>query len=94
LLRRFRARLNASAYTRSTILMYLEEALAESVAQVSVNGLPSLLTGLKFPIANGYLTLQQLACEGAEIGTIMVGSQQFSVQFLVGVTPPSLSGAK
>lgn len=91
LFRQFRARLNASAYTRSAILQYLEEALAESVAQMSVYGIEGLLTGLKFPIANGYLTIQQLACEGAEIGTILVGAQQFSVQFIVGATPPSLS---
>jgi hypothetical protein len=82
-LRRFRARLNASAYWRSATLRYLEEALAESVAQVSVNGITSLLTGLRFPIANGYMTLQQLACEGAEIGTILVGTTRFSVQVVL-----------
>jgi hypothetical protein len=83
-LRRFRARLNASAYTRSAILKYLEEALAETVAQVSVRGITGLLTGIKFPIANGYMTLQTLVCEGAEIGTIMLGAQRFSVQVVVG----------
>jgi hypothetical protein len=83
-LRRFRARLNASAYTRSAILKYLEEGLAETVAQLSVRGIAGLLTGIKFPVANGYLTLQQLVCEGAEIGTIMLGSQRVSVQVVVG----------
>ena len=37
-LRRFRARLNASAYTRSAILKYLEEGLAETIAQLSEIG--------------------------------------------------------
>jgi hypothetical protein len=87
LLRQFRARVNASAYTRSAILKYLEEGLAETVAQVSTHGISSLITGIRFPIANGYLTLQQLLCEGAAIGTIVVGTQRFSVQFIAG--PPA-----
>jgi len=82
-LRRFRARLNASAYTRSAILQYLEEGLAETIAQLAVNGISGLITGIRFPIANGYLTLQQLACEGAAIGTITVGTQRFSVQVVI-----------
>ncbi len=86
-LRRFRARLNASAYTRSVLIKYLEESLAETVAQVSARGVVGLLTGLRFPVANGYMTLQQLMCEGAEIGKIMMGTQRFSVQFVPG--PPA-----
>jgi hypothetical protein len=39
------------------------------------------------PVANGYMALQALACEGAEIGTIVLGSQRLSVQFVPG--PPS-----
>jgi hypothetical protein len=85
-LRQFRARLNASAYWRSAILRYLEEGLAETIAQLSVRGLAGLMTGLRFPIRNGYLSIQQLVCEGAEIGNIMVGTQRFSVQFIPG--PP------
>jgi hypothetical protein len=50
-----------------------------------------LLTGIKFPVANGYMPLQTLACEGAEIGTIMLGAQRFSVQVVVG--PPSSAHA-
>jgi len=83
-LRRFRARLNASAYTRSAILKYLEEGLAETIAQLGVYGISGLITGIRFPIANGYLTLQTLMCEGAEIGTIALGTQQFSVQVIIG----------
>lgn len=80
--RTFRARLAMSGYSRSAILRYLEEALAESFAQVRVNGLGGLLTGIRFPVANGYMSLQQLACEGAEIGTIVFGTERFSVQFV------------
>jgi hypothetical protein len=89
LFRTFRARLAVSAYTRSAILRYLEESLAESFAQIRVNGLAHLLTGIRFPISNGYLTLQQLACEGAELGKIAFGTERFSVQFLVGGPPPT-----
>ena len=71
-----------SAYSRSALMTYLEEALAETVAQLRVNGLQGLMTGIKFPIANGYISLQQLACEGAEIGTVVVGTQRFSAQFI------------
>jgi hypothetical protein len=62
--------------------------LAESFAQIRVNGLGHLLTGIRFPISNGYLTLQQLACEGAELGKIVFGTQRFSVQFIVGAPSP------
>ncbi len=36
------------------------------------------------PVSNGYLTLQQLACEGAELGKIVFGTERFSVQFVAG----------
>jgi hypothetical protein len=86
--RSFRARLAMSAYSRSAVLTYLEEALAESFAQLRVHGLQGLLTGLRFPVANGYVTLQTLASEGAAVGTIMLGDQRFSVQYVLGGPPP------
>jgi hypothetical protein len=88
LFRTFRARLNSSAYSRSAILKYLEEALAESVAQLAVHGPVGLLDGIRFPIANGDLSLQTLIREGAQIGTIIVGTQRFSVQLIVGGPSP------
>lgn len=87
-LRTFRARLAMSGYMRSAILQYFEEGLAESVAQLAAHGIVGLLRGIRFPIANGYVTLQQLASEGAEIGTILVGTQRFSVQVVVTSPPP------
>jgi len=89
ILRTFRARLAMSAYMRSALLQYIEEALAESVAQMSAHGIVGLLQGIRFPIANGYMTLQQLVSEGVEIGTISVGTQRFSVQVII-TSPPSV----
>jgi hypothetical protein len=80
-----------SSYMRSAILQYLEEALAESVAQLAAHGIIGLLQGIRFPIANGYITLQQLLSEGTEIGTILVGTQRFSVQIIVAPPPPVCS---
>jgi len=82
LLRNFRAQLKAQSISRSALLTYLEEALAETIAQLRVNGLDGLLTGFKFPIANGYVSVQQLAVEGAAIGTITVGTHRFTVYFI------------
>jgi hypothetical protein len=93
-LRTFRARLAMSGYMRSAILQYLEEALAESVAQLAAHGVVGLLRGIRFPIANGYITLQQLVSEGAEIGTILVGTQRFSVQIVVASPPPVCASAE
>ena len=83
-LRTFRARVAASSYWRSAFMQYLEEGLAETIAQLRVNGLQGLFTGIKFPVANGYVTVQALVCEGAAIGTIAIGTEQFSVQFIPG----------
>ena len=63
LLRTFRARVAASAYWRSAFMRYLEEGLAETIAQLRVNGLINIFTGIKFPVANGYVTIQSLVCE-------------------------------
>lgn len=81
-LRTFRARLNMSGYLRSALLQYLEEAIAETVAQLKVIGINGLLVGIKYPIANGYMVISDLVCEGAAIGTIAAGTQYFSVQFI------------
>ena len=39
------------------LLKYLEKALAESFAQVAVHGLRELMTGIAFPVRNGYVSL-------------------------------------
>jgi len=57
LLRNFRVSGRTASYSRSALSKYLEEALAESVAQVGVNGLRSVFTGISFPVKFGYVTL-------------------------------------
>jgi len=57
ILRSFRVEARAASYVRSSLRKYLEEALAESFAQVAVHGLRGLLTGIAFPVRNGYVTL-------------------------------------
>jgi hypothetical protein len=72
LFRTLRADFRMAGYNKSATLKYIEEALAESYAQLRVNGIKGLPTGIKFPIAEGYVTIQALAAEGA-VGTIIVG---------------------
>jgi hypothetical protein len=65
LFRELRADIGMTAYDKSSFLRYLEEALAESYAQLRVNGLRGLPTGIKFPIKESYVTIQAVAAEGA-----------------------------
>ncbi|HYP28877.1 MAG TPA: hypothetical protein VE262_19345 [Blastocatellia bacterium] len=81
-LRTFRARLAGSAYWKSAFLQYLEEAMAETIAQLRVNGLSGLFTGIRFPIQNGYVSIQQLGAEVGNIGRIIVGTHRFTVHFI------------
>ena len=67
-LRQLRAELNMSAYSRSALLRYLEEALAEGYAELRVNGLARALAAYRFPLQGGYVTLARLGVEGAAIG--------------------------
>lgn len=72
-----------SAYQRSAFLRYLEEALAESYAQLRMDGsLRGLLFGVSFPVKNGYVTISQFAGEGIAIGNIAVGSVQLTVRII------------
>ena len=71
-LREFRADVGMTAYEKSSVCRYIEEALAEGYAQVKVNGIRSLPQGLTFPITNGYVKLIPLFGEAA-IGTVAYG---------------------
>jgi hypothetical protein len=64
ILRNFRVSGRAASYKRSALSKYLEEALAETVAQVGVNGWQSVFTGISFPVKNGYVTLLRRASAG------------------------------
>jgi len=50
-LRTFRVQVAISGYTRVALLRYLEEALAQTVALVRVQGISFVLEGIKFPFA-------------------------------------------
>jgi hypothetical protein len=59
ILREYRASNRASSYMRSSLWRYIEEALAETVAQVGINGMSQFFTGVRFPIQNGYMFLMK-----------------------------------
>jgi hypothetical protein len=78
-----RVRIRLNSYTQSFILQYLEEALAESIAQASIQGARGILTGLRFPINGGYMTVAELGAEikGILIGPINVGGASYLVAY-------------
>ena len=86
-LRRLRAEVKMSAYARSAILRYLEEALAEGYAQLRVNGLAAGLRAWRFPLRFGYVTVSQVAAEGRAVGTIVLGGTTFHVSISLGAIP-------
>ena len=51
--REYRIKRGMTAYDKSELLRYLEEALAESYAQLRVNGIKGLPAAIKFPVASG-----------------------------------------
>lgn len=83
-LQQLRAELRMSAYSRSALLRYLEEAMAEGYAQLRINGLASAVEALRFPLTHGYVTVSTLGMEGAAIGTITVGGTLFYVSVSMG----------
>jgi len=56
-LRNFRVQNRINSYLRSSLWRYIEEALAETTAQVGVFGMRKFFTGIKFPVKNGYVYL-------------------------------------
>ncbi|WP_448812188.1 hypothetical protein [Agromyces bauzanensis] len=87
LFREFRASVGMTLYKKSYIMRGLEEALAETVAQLRVNGIKGLPTGLMFPIKNGYLsvsTVGEAARLGGEIviGTLIVSGYTYTVYLI------------
>lgn len=85
-LRELRIYLQMSAYRRSYILRYVEEAMAETYAQFRVFGLDKehLLSGVKFPLGSHYkITASALANEarGLLLGPINVGGMVYTVYY-------------
>lgn len=85
--RKLRAELNMSAYSRSALLRYLEETLAEGYGQLRVYGVASAFGAIKFPLQGGYVTVSQLTSEGIAIGTITLGGTLFRVSISLGQIP-------
>jgi hypothetical protein len=81
-LREFRANLSMAAYEKSELFRYIEEALAETYAQVKVNGLRALPEGLKFPVRNGYVTVSGTVREAAD-GVIVYGGVLYGIYLTV-----------
>ncbi|GAA1823475.1 hypothetical protein [Agromyces salentinus] len=86
-LRNFRANVGLTLYQKSYLMRGIEEALAETVAQLRVNGIKGIPTGIMFPIKNGYLkvsTVAQAAQLGAEIvvGTVLVAGYSYTVYWI------------
>ncbi|MES1164371.1 MAG: hypothetical protein ABUR63_01330 [Verrucomicrobiota bacterium] len=86
-LQELRASVRAAGYWRSALLRYLEEALAESYAQLRVRGLGHVWRGVTFPVGpagQSYVTVGELMGEGAAIGSIMVGGMVLRVVIVRG----------
>lgn len=86
-LRQIRVELSWSAYSRSALLRYLEEALAEGYAQLRVHGLSQAVGALRFPLKFGYVTVSQMSAEGEVIGTITLGGVLFHASIAQGTIP-------
>ena len=57
ILRHYRVSNRTSSYVRSSLSRYIEEALAETLGQVGNVGIRGFLTGVRFPVSNGYMFL-------------------------------------
>ncbi len=86
-LRQLRAQFRWNAYSKSSLLRYLEEAMAEGYGQLRVHGLSQALGAYRFPIQFGYVTVSQMRAEGMAIGTISLGGTLFWVGVSDGPMP-------
>ena len=83
ILRNVRVQLRLGAYSRSHLMRYLEEAVAETVAQVGVRGFRNAVSGLTFPVRNGYVTLASMGTEatGILLGPITAGGMVYTAYY-------------
>lgn len=83
-LRQARTVLKTNSYLKSYLLRYLEEAMAETIAQVRGSGWQFFFEGIKFPIGNeGYVTIAKMGVEaqGILLGPINAGGMIFRVYY-------------
>jgi hypothetical protein len=88
-LRNLRVQIAAQGYVRSVFLRYVEEAMAETYAQLRVSGinLNSLLRGITFPLNGGYtITVTKAGSEvaGILLGPVNVGGMVWNVWMIQG----------
>lgn len=69
-LRNVRIENRTTSYFRSSLSRFLEEAMAETFAQVGVNGVRSFVVGIRFPVDAGYVYLTR----GGGFNPLMTGS--------------------
>jgi hypothetical protein len=82
---RLRASVRINGYVRSAMLKYLEEAMAEGYAQVRAHGLQGVITGVRWPIVGGYLSIDEMAVmRGTILGTIVVDGRLMHVSIVQG----------
>ncbi|WP_174300153.1 hypothetical protein [Caulobacter sp. S45] len=89
-LRNFRVEMRTGSYAGSSLFRYLEETLAETVAQVRVNGWQKLFSSVRFPTRNGYVYWRRagsdpnLASWGGR-GVLPEGAGLIATGFMLGV---------
>lgn len=86
LLRELRVFMRQSAYTKSYILRYLEEALAETIGLLRARGMSAeyIIQGFKFPLGNTYeitFSLLRQEAAGVLLGPVTVGATMYSVWY-------------
>lgn len=86
LLRELRVFMRQSAYNKSYILRYLEEALAETIGLLRARGMSReyIIEGFKFPLGNTYeitYTLLRHEAAGILLGPVVVGGLMYNVWY-------------
>jgi hypothetical protein len=83
-LRQLRAFMRAQGYNRSYVLRYVEEAMAETIAQLRVQGMTkaNFIEGIRFPVGPDYdVTVGNMKGELRQVflGPIVVGGMTYQV---------------
>ena len=86
LLRELRVFMRQSAYSKSYILRYLEEALAETIGLLRARGMSTeyIVKGFNFPLGNTYeisFSLLRHEASGILLGPVIVGGIMYSVWY-------------
>lgn len=101
ILRNFRVKGRAASYQKSSLSRYLEEAIAEAVGQLGVNGFKAAFSGVSFPVKNGYVTLLRRAGDvvpvlpetiGLIAGSFLVAGMRFDISVSENPSRPPRAG--